>query len=143
LNPDLHGKRIAALDFGLARIGMAVCDELHISVNTRPVVDNDDRMWEELMARLQADRVDVVLVGVPRRVDETSSPIIEHIERFIAELRQRTARTVIEVDESFSTKRAHELMRVTGVKKKRRATKGTKDAMAAAIILQDFLDEHR
>ncbi len=140
---DLLHKRIAALDYGEARIGVAVCDELHISVNTRPVVENNARLWDVLLKRLEEDRIDVVLVGVPRRVDGSTSPIIEQIQRFIAELRQRTVRPVIEVDESFSTQRARELMHVTGVRRKRRATKGTKDAMAAAIILKDFLDELR
>lgn len=139
----ITNKRIAALDYGMARIGLAVSDEMHITVSTRPVIENTSTMWDILLTQLDKDRIDIVLVGVPRRLDEVVSPIVATILEFIAELRKRTVRPVIEVDESFSTSRAKEIMVTTGMKKKRRATKGTKDALAAAVILRDFLEEHR
>ncbi len=141
LSPVIRGKRLAALDYGEARIGVAVCDEMHIVVSTRPVINNDATMWDVLMRRLQDDRIEVVLVGVPRKHDDTSTPIIESIERFITTLRVRTDRPVVEVDEAFSTQRAREQMLRAGTSKKRRSTKGTKDQIAAAIILQDVIDE--
>lgn len=141
LSPVIRGKRLAALDYGEARIGVAVCDEMHIVVSTRPVINNDATMWDVLMRRLQDDRIEVVLVGVPRKHDDTSTPIIESIERFITALRVRTDRPVVEVDEAFSTQRAREQMLRAGTSKKRRSTKGTKDQIAAAIILQDVIDE--
>ncbi|MBI2793204.1 MAG: Holliday junction resolvase RuvX [Ignavibacteria bacterium] len=137
----LLGKRIAAIDYGEARIGVAVCDERHIVVSTRPVITNDEKVWEALASRMDTDRIDVVLVGVPRRLDDSSSDIIKHIEQFILELRRRIFLPVFEVDESFSTMKARELMLSVGVKKKRRSAKGTKDAMAAAVILSDVLEE--
>ncbi len=140
---EIEKKRIAALDYGLARIGMAVCDEFHISVNTRPVIPNNEQMWEILLDQLRRDRIDLVLVGVPFKLDGTSSPIIEAIQTFIAELRTRIQIPVVEVDESFSTSRAREIMLGSGMKHKRRSTKGTKDAVAAAVILSDFLEEQR
>lgn len=141
LSSVIRGKRLAALDYGEARIGVAVCDEMHIVVSTRPVINNDATMWDVLMRRLQDDRIEVVLVGVPRKHDDTSTPIIESIERFITALRERTDRPVVEVDEAFSTQRAREQMLRAGTSKKRRSTKGTKDQIAAAIILQDVIDE--
>lgn len=137
----LIGKRLAAIDYGEARIGVAVCDELHIVVSTRPVITNDEKVWEVLALRMNTDRIDVILVGVPRKLDDSSSEIIKHIEQFISELRRRIILPVFEVDESFSTMKARELMLSVGVKKKRRAAKGTKDAMAAAVILSDVLEE--
>lgn len=138
---DLIGKRLAALDFGVARIGIAVCDEMHIVVSTRAVIKNDDLVWDNLLAQFEADNIDVVLVGVPLKHDDSTSPIIERIEQFISELRRKTNLPVFKVDESFSTVKARELMLSVGVRKKRRATKGTKDAMAAAVILQEVLEE--
>lgn len=137
----LRGKRLAALDYGEARIGVAVCDELHIAVSTRPVISNDETVWEALSARVDIDRIEVVLVGVPRKHDDTSTQIINRIEQFIVELRRRIHLPVLEVDESFTTKRAKELMLSVGVKRKRRSAKGTKDAIAAAVILSDVLEE--
>lgn len=140
---DLQGKRIMALDVGTVRIGVAVCDELHITVSTRPVIANDSRVFETIKERIITDRVQVVAVGVPRKVDDTSSPIIETIERFIQDLRLHVTIPVMEVDEAFSTQRAHAVMRASGVSKKRRQTKGTKDQVAAAVILQELLNEIR
>ena len=105
----IRGKRLLALDYGDARIGVAVCDELHIVVSTRPVINNDATMWDVLLRRLADDRIDVVIVGVPRKLDDTSSPIIERILSFIDELKQRTDHPVYDVDEAFSTQRAREL----------------------------------
>lgn len=137
----LRGKRIMALDYGDARIGVAVCDELHIVVATRPVIVNDATVWTVIQEKVEADRIDILLVGVPRKIDDSSSPIIERIEAFIVELRRRLSIQIMETDEAFSTQRAHAIMRSTGVSKKRRQQKGTKDAFAAAVILKDFLQE--
>ena len=139
----VSGKRLAALDYGEARIGVAVCDEMHIVVSTRPIIKNDSKMWDVLLERLDDDRIDVVLVGVPRRHDDATTAIIEKIITFIKELQHRTVRPVIEVDEAFSTQRAKEIMLKGNVRKKRRAQKGTKDVFAAAVILQDVLEELR
>lgn len=142
VNPvSISGKRIMALDVGTVRIGVAVCDELHITVSTRPVIVNDANVMVALQQRLAADRIDVLLVGVPRKVDDTTSPIIETIERFIADVRQHVSIPVVEVDEAFSTQQALAVMRSTSMSKKRRHTKGTKDQVAAAVILREFLDE--
>lgn len=132
-----------ALDFGKARIGVAVCDEMHIVVSTRPVITNDETVWEQLQERVSRDQIQIVAVGVPRRVDDQTTEIIADIERFIEELRQRIGLPVIEVDEAFSTQRAFDVMRSTGMRKKKRSTKGTKDQLAAAVILQDLIDENR
>ena len=140
---SLAGKRLMALDYGRARIGVAVCDEMHIVVSTRPVIANDATLWEVLQDRIETDHIDVIAVGVPRRVDDTKTEIIEEIERFITELRHRVDRPVVEVDEAFSTKEAFGIMQSTGMKKKKRSTKGTKDQVAAAVILQDLINEHR
>lgn len=131
-----------ALDYGDARIGVAVCDELHIVVSTRPVIQNDEHVWTSITRRLSDDRIDMIVVGVPRRHDDTTSPIIERCEQFIVELRTRVGVDVIETDEAFSTQRAHEIMRSGGMSKKRRQQKGVKDQVAAAVILRDFLQEH-
>lgn len=139
----LVGKRLAALDVGMARIGVAVCDEMHLVVSTRPVVVNDDSVWTVLKERFAADRIDAVLVGVPRRHDDAETEIITKILDFISELRQRLSLPVYDVDEAFSTQKAQEMMRRIGTSKKRRSTKGTKDQMAAAIILQEVLEEIR
>lgn len=140
---ELRGKRIVALDYGLRRIGIAVCDEMHITVSTRPFILNDAGVWESLDAMIVRERAEVIVVGVPRHHDGRTSDIIEAIERFIEELRQRVQIGVDEMDEAFSTQRAVALLQQSGGSKKRRTQKGRKDEVAAAIILQDYLEEHQ
>jgi putative Holliday junction resolvase len=138
---SLRGKRIMALDYGDARIGVAICDELQIVVSTRPVILNDDAVWTTIERRIQDDRINMIVVGVPRRHDDTSSPIIERCVQFIMHLRERTGIEVVEMDEAFSTQRARDIMRSSGMSKKRRQLKGVKDQVAAAVILRDFIEE--
>lgn len=138
----VRGKRLAALDYGNARIGVAVCDEMHIVVSTRPVIKNDANVLKVLGDRFAMERTDVVLVGVPKLVQEDAeTDIIKEIRVFIELLRETLSIPVLETDEAFSSKRAREMMFSTGMKKKRRREKGTKDQLAAAIILKDYLSE--
>ncbi|KAB2895241.1 MAG: Holliday junction resolvase RuvX [Chlorobi bacterium] len=142
--PDAFaGKRIAALDYGEARIGVAVCDEMHIVVSTRPVVVNNNDVFSALTQRFTEDRIDVVLVGMPYRLDDVKTEIMKSIEVFVEQLRQYITQPVYVVDEAYSTQRARHIMEESGMKQKKRRKKGTKDVVAAAVILRDFIEEYR
>ncbi len=137
----LAGQRIAVLDYGDARIGVAVCDEMHIVVSTRPAIDNVvATVWDELLRRLHDDRISVVMVGVPWLDDGRTTPIIERITVFIEELKKRVDLPIYEIDESFSTKKAFEVMRTSGMRKHQRQAKGKKDEVSAAVLLRDYLE---
>jgi len=138
---DVKGKRILALDYGNARIGVAVCDAMHIVVSTRPIIENQGNVITEVCNRIREERAEVVLVGVPMFHDERTSAMIDRIRQFIEELRTATSVLIVEVDEAFSTRRARQVMLQSGMSKKRRQQKGTKDVVAAAVILQDFLED--
>lgn len=140
---SLRGKRLCALDVGMKRIGVAVCDEMHIVVSTRPIIENTPTAIEELQQRCATDRIDALIIGVPRLHDDRVTPIIEAIQQFIERVRQAVSLSVYEADEAFSTKEARSIMVSSGVKKKKRQTKGVKDQMAAAVILRDVLEEIR
>lgn len=131
------------LDYGQRRIGVAVCDELHIVVSTRPVVDNTASLFDDLRAIIERERTQVLLVGVPRLHDERTSPIIQEIEQFIVRLRGAVTIPVFEIDEAFSTKEARQIMVRSGMKQKKRQTKGVKDQVAAAVMLASVLEEVR
>ncbi|MEY3387139.1 MAG: hypothetical protein RIR53_1950 [Bacteroidota bacterium] len=131
------------LDYGQRRIGVAVCDELHVVVSTRPVVDNTASLFDDLRAIIERERTQVLLVGVPRLHDERTSPIIQEIEQFIVRLRGAVTIPVFEIDEAFSTKEARQIMVRSGMKQKKRQTKGVKDQVAAAVMLASVLEEVR
>jgi putative Holliday junction resolvase len=141
----LKGKRIGAIDYGLKRVGFAVCDEMHILASPRGFFANNteqpEKLWSELVVAVERERLGAVVVGVPYRLDGAQTPVIEAIERFVEEAKRRLALPVFTIDESFSSRNAVRTMVSSGVKKKQRAAKGRTDAVAAALILRDFLEE--
>lgn len=137
------GKKLLALDYGERRIGVAVCDSMHIVVSTRPVIDNTPDVLEKVVDCCTKDQIEVIIVGVPRHHDDRSTQIIERILEFVTQLRQHTSLPVFEADEAFSTKEARQIMIASGTKKKKRQTKGVKDQVAAAVILRDVIEEIR
>ena len=138
----LKGKRLAAIDFGLKRVGYAVCDELHITVTPKRFFMYDAKdFWEQLIRELKRDHIDAIVVGVPYRSNGKTNEVLENIDDFIKKLELKSNLPVIKFDESLSSVRATETMVEIGMKKKTRRKKGTSDKIAAAIILRDFLNE--
>lgn len=140
---DLKGKRVAAFDVGMKRIGFAVSDELHITATPRDVFDASlgAVLWENIASALRTNRVDVIVVGVPYRHDGEISPMMEATQVFAREVEVRYGLPVYLYDESFSSRRASSIMVSSGMKKKKRREKGATDRTAAAVILREFLDE--
>ncbi len=135
-------KRIFAIDYGFKRVGLAVCDELHIAITPLKVLTPDSpSFWNDLISIITTERASLIIVGVPQRLDNQKTDVIIKIEEFINILKEKIALEVITFDESFSTHRAVETMISIGKRKKNRAKKGSKDTIAAAIILRDFLNE--
>lgn len=140
---SLRGRRLMALDFGLKRIGVAVCDELHIIVSTRPVIENTPEVLDEVQRRVAQERTEALLIGVPRLHDDRSTPIIEAALAFISNVSEHVSIPVLEVDEAYSTQEARQRMIRSGMKKKQRQKRGVKDQFAAAVILDGVLEELR
>lgn len=139
---NLAGKRIAAVDFGEKRTGLAVCDELHISCNPRGVFDTgNENFFGNLQKALADERAAAVVVGYPYTRDGSKLAIHEKIDNFIRELVTITGLAVYKYDESGSSAMASQMMLSAGVKKKKRSARGAKDPVAASIILRNFLDE--
>ncbi|MFA6569693.1 MAG: Holliday junction resolvase RuvX [Bacteroidota bacterium] len=139
---EFKGSRIAAIDYGKRRIGFAVCDEFHITVNPKFTFDNSkENIIDDIINEIKKENARFIIIGVPYRLDELVSEFMQEIEDFAALLELKTELPVIRYDESYSTHRSVAAMIEIGKKKKKRAEKGYKDQIAAAIILQDFLQE--
>ncbi|MES2766693.1 MAG: Holliday junction resolvase RuvX [Bacteroidota bacterium] len=139
---DLKGKRVAGIDFGTKQMGIAVCDEFHITISTKGVLFREKPdFWPLLLKVLETERVSAVVVGMPYKEDGSVSQLMRLIHNFTRELHKRTNIPVLLFDESFSTRRAFDTMAEIGVKKMKQQQKGMKDRFAAAVILRDFLDE--
>ena len=139
--------RVAGLDVGERRIGVAVSDVT--GTLARPVgvlqtsgLERDavDRAVTEL-ARLAAeeDGIASLVVGLPRRLDGSPNDMTPRVQAFAAALRTRISVPIILQDERLTSREAESRLALR--LKDWRARKKQIDAAAAAIILQDYLDE--
>lgn len=140
--------RIVGLDVGERRIGVAISDASRTLA--RPLralrttgLDGDalDLVVAEL-GRIAAedDGIGAVVVGLPRRLDGSASPMTPRVERFGARLHARMELPVMFQDERLTSREAES--RLAMREKSWRARKERLDAAAAAILLQDYLDAH-
>ena len=139
---DIKGKRVLAIDYGMKRIGIAVCDEFHIT--TRPVatLQNDEKTLDKLAEIVKSERAGAFVLGVPVRNDSKNDAFIEEIKNFAEKISKLFNLQYYFCDEYLSSRRAMASMVENGKGRRKRGTKGETDKIAAAIILRDFLSEN-
>ena len=138
----LKGKRLLALDIGKKRIGIAVCDMLHITTNPLITIENNPNALEEILKISQHEKIGAIIIGMPPESEGQSNAIIKEILRYQQLLLNALDIDIILQDESFSSKRAVEQLIASGRSKSYRKDKSVIDKTAAAIILRSFLDEY-
>jgi putative Holliday junction resolvase len=140
--------RVLAVDVGERRIGLAISDISRTlarplrTLTVRSTGDGVDQVVAEI-ARLHAeeDGLSTVVVGLPIRLDGSPSEQTSRVTAFIEALRMRTAVPILTADERLSSREAESLL----AERTRdwRQRKARLDAVAAAVILQDYLEAHR
>lgn len=141
LNELLKNKRIAAIDYGTRRIGLAVCDHLHITVTPKQTIDSQhENKIDALLQFIKKEKIEALVIGIPFREDSRNDEFIHEIRDFAHLIQELTDLNVYEYDESYSTVSATQTMIEIGHKKKKRRVKANKDMIAAAIILRSFLE---
>jgi len=138
----LKGKRLLALDIGKKRIGIAVCDMLHITTTPLKTIENTEFAKQEILSIIESEKIGGIIIGIPKESVGQNNAIIREIESFEQFLKSQLDIPVFLQDESFSSKDAVAHLIVSGRSKKYRRDKGSIDKTAAAIILKSFLDEH-
>lgn len=133
--------RILGIDYGGKRIGLAVSDEMGITARGITVIERKSKRADlETIAKVISEYgADRIVIGYPLRLDGSAGIQCEKVDRFIEALREALPVPVIAWDETLTTKEAEELMRETGVKRK--IKRGMVDRIAAAFILQDYLNK--
>ena len=131
------------IDHGNSRIGIAISDLSLTLARPLRIVMHVSRLGDaKTIAVIAAEEVcSAIIVGLPLDADGSIGPRARSVSRFIEELRNQTECEVIAWDESNSTKTATENSILRGEGKKQR--KLAMDDQAAAIILQDYLDNHQ
>jgi putative Holliday junction resolvase len=137
-------KRIMGLDFGTTRIGISLSDPLQIIARPFSTIDNGRGMIGEIREIIQNENVELVVVGMPLNLKGEKGKKAQEVEEFIGKIKNATQVEVVHWDERFTTLIAHQTLLSMGTKREERRTKkGRVDSMAAAILLQGFLDSRK
>ena len=129
---------ILALDFGRARIGVAISDDLQLLAHPLETIPTKERP-ESRIARIVDDKnVDHIVVGIPRQMNGRIGTAATEVLQFVEKLRAILPCPVVTWDERLTTAAAHRALRDAG--KKTRHTRGYVDQVAAQMILQSYLD---
>ena len=129
---------ILALDFGRARIGCAISDELQLLAHPLETIPANEKAPSRIAEIVQDKKVDHVVVGVPRQMNGQMGTAATEVLDFVEKLRAILPCPVVTWDERLTTAAAHRALRDIG--KKTRHTRGYVDQVAAQMILQSYLD---
>ncbi len=135
--------RVLAIDYGMARTGIAVSDPTGLIASPYKVIPS--RNYEKLLAGvgevLKEVQPDKIIIGYPGRTDGARSEMCDRVDRFRDELKQRFSVDAEPVDEKYTTVIASQMLHAGGVKAKEQ--RKNIDAAAAAVLLQGYLDGKR
>ena len=135
--------RLMGLDYGSKTVGVAVSDPLGLTAQgVETVWRKQENKLRQTMARIEEliseYQVERIVLGYPKNMNNTIGERAEATEQFKEDLERRTGLEVILWDERLSTVEAERILMDTGVRRENR--KQYVDKMAAAVILQNYLD---
>ena len=131
------------IDFGLARIGIALSDDTKFLATPFETYKRKggDVDIQHLVDIIKTKNVDEIVCGLPMNMQGEEQEIAKKTREFMAVLNENVDIKINFVDERLSSLMAEEMLKETERDWKKRKEK--LDAVAASIILQDFLDERR
>ncbi|MHB1296748.1 MAG: Holliday junction resolvase RuvX [Anaerolineae bacterium] len=133
--------RHMALDVGDERIGVALSDQRGYLARPLEIIARrpGPSSFLRIAEIVRGQGVEVVVVGLPRLSDGSEGKQVESTRAYVAGLQEHISVPIVYHDEYGSTRRASEIM-IENRSRKRRRQRAT-DALAAAVILQSYLDE--
>ena len=135
--------RIMAIDYGDARIGLAVSDPTGLLCGEAWTMEewNMERASRRIAEEAARREVSTLVLGLPKNMDGSEGPRAEKSRAFAALLEADSALPVVLWDERRSSIEAHAILHAAGRKEK--VHRKTVDAVAASLILQGYLDRIR
>lgn len=135
--------RVIGLDYGTKTVGVAISDEMKLIA--QPLVTIERKQANKLRQTYAAiekiiveQDVELIVLGNPKNMNNTEGERVEATKEFKEALERRTGLQVVLIDERLTTVEANRILEDTGVALS--ARKEHIDKMAAAIILQNYLD---
>jgi putative holliday junction resolvase len=143
MTSTVRSGRVLALDIGRRRTGLALSDPTRTLATPYGVITAQPPLAEVLRTADQlaaeSDGLSAIVVGRPLHLDGRASDETAEVDAFVARLRTRTALPVFVQDERLTSVEAER--RLSAGERDWRKRKPRLDAAAAAVILQDFLDQ--
>lgn len=131
--------RIMGIDYGDARTGLAVSDEMNILVGEAWTLNewNPERVADAIAQEAQKRNVRRLVLGLPKNMDGSEGPRAEKCRSFAELLRSKTDIELVMWDERRSSIEAHAILHANGKREKKH--RKTVDAVAASLILEGYL----
>ena len=129
--------RYLAIDYGDKRTGLAICDQGETISSPLQALKTGKTLIDDIVAIIIEQNVAAVVIGLPLNMDDTEGPAAKRVRGFGAELKNCLDIPVYFHDERLSSFDAEEKLAGQMTRKKKKARV---DALAAAAILQSFLD---
>ena len=135
--------RILSIDYGTKRTGIAVTDALQIIATGLTTIHTKD-IFTFLEDYFKKEQVECVVVGNPKKLDNTPSENAQHVVGFVRKLKEKYPKLKIEsLDERFTSSLSQQAMIAAGSSKKQRQNKETIDMISAVLLLQDYLEKKK
>jgi len=135
--------RILAIDYGSARIGLALSDPTGTLARPLPFVPAkaDAKLAREIAELAKKEEAHLILLGLPRHMDGSVGEAATKVQAFAALLGQATPIRIQLIDERLSTVQASRQLQEAG--RNTRQQRGQIDSEAAAVLLQGYLDSQQ
>jgi putative holliday junction resolvase len=132
--------RILAIDYGKKRIGLAVTDPMQMLALPMATIDND-KIFDYLAAYFIKEEVDVIVLGEPKHLDGKDTDATPLVAEFELKLKEKfPEKPIVKIDERLTSRMAKQTLIDAGYKKSDRRNKKLVDTVAAALILQTYLE---
>ncbi len=135
--------RKLGIDYGDARVGLAITDELGITVQGLETIHyngNDKIILKRLEEIFNQYKIDTIVVGLPINMDGTKTERAEITEKFIHKLKCKFNKIKIErIDERLTTVAAHKTMNYLNINKYKK--KDIVDTISAVYILETYMNK--
>jgi putative Holliday junction resolvase len=133
--------RILSIDYGLARIGLAISDERRIIATSLGMLlaeKTPEKSIEKILAHLSNYQIDTIIIGMPYHMSGKQGTFADVVESFANLLKTKVFCPVVLWDERLSTVQAEKSLREGNMNRKNRSK--VIDAVAAIILLQNYLE---
>jgi putative holliday junction resolvase len=136
----LPGGRVLGIDYGSHRVGLAVSDSLRMTAQPLEVISRPAAV-ERISEVIAEMEIKQIVMGLPLGLSGREGPAARLARSFGTEITDATGLPVVFLDERFTTSTAESAMLSANVRRSRR--RQSIDKVAAAVILQAFLDRSR